>query len=154
LKGDLYFTVGFELGKVVVFQDNNGRICRVTFDLNERFEERPSDSKAALEFAGYLNGKKTTLDFRVDLAYESRFRISVYRRVMDVPYSRTITYGEVAASIGRPNGARAVGQAMAANRFPLIIPCHRVVSGNGKIGGFSSGVELKRHLLKLEGIAY
>ena len=81
------------------------------------------------------------------------FQQQVYECVAQVPYGEVLSYGEVAAQIGRPNAARAVGRAMGANPFPLIIPCHRVVSASG-LGGFSGGcgVELKRHMLALEGI--
>jgi methylated-DNA-[protein]-cysteine S-methyltransferase len=146
--------VEFDLGKVVVFEGSAGEIRGVTFDLGDQFESRPSDSPAAMEFALYLDGKRTTLGFNIDLEDESPFRRLVYRRVMEIPYGETVTYGKVAADAGRPGGARAVGQAMAANRYPLIIPCHRVVSGNGNIGGFSSGIDLKRHLLSLEGLEF
>jgi methylated-DNA-[protein]-cysteine S-methyltransferase len=151
---DPYFTVRFELGKVVVFSGVGGKIKRVTFDLKGQFEERLSNTKEAGKFAGYLRGLKTAFDFEVDLSCESPFRRRVYRKVMEIPYGSTSTYGAIASLAGRPGGARAVGQAMATNRLPLIIPCHRVVSKNGEIGGFSSGVDLKRYLLRLEGLDY
>jgi len=152
---DLYFTVGFDLGKVVVFEDGDGRVLGVVFDLEGRFEERPAPSPVAAKFAGYLEGKGNELvSVDIDLSRESAFRQRVYKRVREIPYGQTATYGEVAADVGRPGGARAVGQAMADNRYPLIIPCHRVVSGGGNPGGFSSGVALKKYLLKLEGHYY
>ena len=154
MSGQPYFTVGFELGKVVVFEDEDASVRGVAFDLEGRFEDRPSSSGMALALARYLSGKRVTLDFEVDLTGESPFRVCVYRRVMEIPYGRTAAYGEIAADIGCPGGARAVGQAMAENRYPLIIPCHRVVSGNGGIGGFSSGIRLKKHFLRLEGKVY
>ena len=151
---DNYFTVGFDFGKVVLFTGAAGSIRRVTFDLDGRFEERPSFSRKARDLAAYLGGREGTPAFKVDLSGESPFRARVYRTVMRIPYGRTATYGQVAFAAGSPGGARAVGQAMAANRYPLIIPCHRVVSGRGKLGGFSSGPDLKRYLLRLEGIEY
>jgi methylated-DNA-[protein]-cysteine S-methyltransferase len=149
-----YFTVGFEMGKVVVYTDAGGRIIGVTFDLKGQIDEFLSDSREAEEVAGYLRGEKTALDLEADLSNESGFRRRVYRRVMEIPYGTISTYGAIASLAGCPGGARAVGQAMAANRFPLIIPCHRVLSRHGQIGGFSSGVDLKRHLLRLEGLDY
>ena len=147
--GDPWFTVGFELGKVVVFSGVGGKIERVTFDLDGQFDELISDTKEAEKFTGYFNGLRTAFDFEIDLSGETPFRRRVYRKVMEIPYGQTSTYGAVASSAGYPGGARAVGQAMAANRLPLIIPCHRVISEDGKIGGFSSGVDLKKHLLRL-----
>lgn len=149
----VYFTVDFELGKVVVFQDETGKVHQITFDLCGRFADRPSDSRAALELRRYFSGERMSLDYPVDLSGESAFRTRVYNRVRQIPYGRTVTYGQVAEDAGCPGGARAVGQAMGANRFPLIIPCHRVVSRRGKVGGFSSGVELKKYLLRMEGLS-
>lgn len=79
-----------------------------------------------------------------------------HRQVLEccaqIPVGETLTYGELAARTGRPLAARAVGSAMARNRWPLIIPCHRVVGSNGRLTGYSGtgGIETKRHLLGLE----
>ena len=71
---------------------------------------------------------------------------------MKIPYGETVSYGQIALDVGSPGGGRAVGQAMGRNRFPLVIPCHRVIAGDGRIGGFSGGLDLKRFLLSLEGV--
>ena len=70
--------------------------------------------------------------------------------MLDIPYGSTKTYGEIACAVGSPRGARAVG--MAANRNPIaiVIPCHRVLASDGKLGGYAYGVEVKRFLLDLE----
>jgi len=79
------------------------------------------------------------------------------RRVLEllrtVPAGSTVTYGQLAAMAGRPGAARGVGQIMRRNRWPLLVPCHRVVGGNGKMTGFSGtgGIPLKEYLLRLEG---
>jgi len=77
-----------------------------------------------------------------------------YRRVLTellrIPAGETLSYGELAARCGSPDGARAVGQAMAKNPWPLVYPCHRVLAAGGKIGGYGPGVEMKRWLLELE----
>jgi methylated-DNA-[protein]-cysteine S-methyltransferase len=75
----------------------------------------------------------------------------VLRALARVSYGRTVTYGELAARVGQPRGARAVGQAMARNPVPLVIPCHRVVASGGGLGGYGGGLALKRRLLDLEG---
>ena len=149
--GGNFFTVDFPLGKVVVYTGREDVIDKVIFDLSDEFPRHPSRSPEARLVERYLAGEKVPLALKVDLAGESAFRRKVYREVMRIPYGKTRTYGEVAALSGCPGGARGVGQAMAANRTPLIIPCHRVVSAGGKIGGFSSGVEVKKFLLTLEG---
>jgi methylated-DNA-[protein]-cysteine S-methyltransferase len=88
----------------------------------------------------------------MDLGGVTEFTRRVYDRVALIPYGQTSTYGKIAVDVGCRGGGRAVGQAMAGNRFPLVIPCHRVISENRAIGGFSSGVDLKRYLLHLEGV--
>ncbi|MEZ6853707.1 methylated-DNA--[protein]-cysteine S-methyltransferase [Halodesulfovibrio aestuarii] len=80
------------------------------------------------------------------------FGQNVLTALMQVPYGETVSYGELAALAGSPNAARGVGQVMARNRWPLIIPCHRVVAASG-LGGFSGqGVRMKRYLLGIEGV--
>jgi methylated-DNA-[protein]-cysteine S-methyltransferase len=81
------------------------------------------------------------------------FRRGVYRETRDIPAGTTRSYGEVARAIGRPDGARDVGAALARNPFPIIVPCHRVVAANGALTGFSApgGIETKRRMLELEG---
>lgn len=90
-------------------------------------------------------------DIPLDLRSRTRFQKAVLNACRRIPIGETKSYGQLAAAAGSPRAARAVGQVMASNRFPLIIPCHRVVSANS-IGGFSapSGLKLKRRLLRAE----
>ena len=78
------------------------------------------------------------------------FEINVYKCIMKIPSGETRSYAWVAKQIGRPKATRAVAQALHRNPWPLIIPCHRVVSSDGKLGGYAYGVNLKRMLLLLE----
>ena len=80
------------------------------------------------------------------------FRRKVWKVLKTIPYGRVRSYGWVARKIGTPLGARAVGGACGGNPLPLIIPCHRVVAGDGSLGGFSGGVMTKKRLLRLEGV--
>jgi len=84
----------------------------------------------------------------------SGFLLSVYRAVQKIPSGTVVTYGELAARVGNPNAARAIGGALGKNPIPLIVPCHRVIASSGKLGGFSApgGVETKAALLELEGV--
>ena len=102
----------------------------------------------------YFGGERVALRASLEFPPVSGFRRRVWEATAHVPYGQVVTYGDVAARAGRPGGARAVGQAMAHNPLPLVVPCHRVVSANGGLGGFSApgGVELKRRLLALEGV--
>lgn len=92
----------------------------------------------------------------VPLAFgkQSDFQKKVQRACQKIPRGEVRSYGELAAAAGSPGAARAVGSVMRTNRFPLVIPCHRVVASGGKVGGFScpAGVEMKEKLLALEGV--
>lgn len=97
---------------------------------------------------------KTLLDILLENV--PPFHRKVYQALCKVPPGKVVTYAELAKRAGSPGAARAVGTAMAKNPFPIIIPCHRVVAGNGKLGGYSGrgGVATKRKLLQLEGIVF
>lgn len=85
----------------------------------------------------------------LDLSRLTVFRRRVSERVFEIPAGEVRTYGEVACAAGSPGASRAVGSTMANNPFPLIIPCHRVVSSTG-LGGFGGGLEQKKLLLAIE----
>lgn len=102
----------------------------------------------------HLAGKMQCFrDIPLDFEGISSFRKQVYERLLKVKAGNVITYGEIAKDLGKPKAARAVGQALGKNRFPLIIPCHRVVTADKRLGGFSAwgGTKTKAKLLKIEG---
>jgi methylated-DNA-[protein]-cysteine S-methyltransferase len=90
---------------------------------------------------------------QLDLSHCSPFNRRIYELARAIPAGETLSYGELAARAGNPRAARAVGQAMAHNPFPLLVPCHRVMAANGGAGGFSApgGVDTKFRLLRIEG---
>jgi len=96
---------------------------------------------------GFVSVKKYALDLR-----GTDFQKKVWNVLSGIPYGKVLTYRQVAEKIGKPRASRAVGGACGANPLPIIIPCHRVVAGNGGLGGFSGGLKLKRFLLRLEGV--
>lgn len=103
----------------------------------------------------FAAGKKVDWsDVRLAWGRQSEFQQKVQRACQKIPRGEVLSYGELAAAAGSPGAARAVGSVMRNNRFPLVIPCHRVVASGGKVGGFScpSGVEMKEKLLALEGV--
>ena len=79
------------------------------------------------------------------------FQLRVWQELRRIPWGQTISYGELARRVGNPKASRAVGQANAVNPIPLIIPCHRVIAADGSLGGYSSGLDRKRWLLRHEG---
>ena len=100
----------------------------------------------------YLAGKARSFDLPLDLQGQPRFRLKVWEVLQRIPYGRVRSYGWVARKVGKPKAARAVGAACGANPVPLLVPCHRVVAGDGSLGGFSGGLGVKKRLLKLEGL--
>lgn len=98
----------------------------------------------------YFSGDVVDLAVTLDLAGGTAFQQAVWEAARAIPYGQTRSYGWVAATAGRPGAARAAGRAMGCNPVPPFVPCHRVVAASG-LGGFSSGLDLKRRLLALEG---
>ncbi|MCH7557164.1 MAG: methylated-DNA--[protein]-cysteine S-methyltransferase [Planctomycetes bacterium] len=103
------------------------------------------------QIAAYFEGACVNFSRDIPLALDgfSSFGISVLTTCRDIGFGQTITYGRLAKKSGRPNASRAVGSALAKNPLPLLIPCHRVIRSDGKLGGFSApgGVNLKKRLL-------
>ncbi len=102
------------------------------------------------QYAEYLRGERTSFDFPFDLSRGTPFQQKAWRAARRIPYGKTHSYLQVAARAGFPRASRAVGSAMAANPLAPFIPCHRVLRGNGGLGGFGGGLSLKRRLLHLE----
>lgn len=98
----------------------------------------------------YFAGTLTDFTIPLDLDFGTPFEHHVWEELARIPYGETRSYGEIAARIGNPKAARAVGQANNKNRIPILIPCHRVVQSGGKLGGYASGMEIKKRLLELE----
>jgi O-6-methylguanine DNA methyltransferase len=106
------------------------------------------------EVEDYFSGRLRRFRSPADLdGRGTPFQRRVWEALRRIPYGRTLSYGEVAARVGRPRAFRAVGQANGRNPIPLIVPCHRVIAAAGRLGGFGAGLELKRTLLEIEGIS-
>lgn len=86
----------------------------------------------------------------LDVHQGTNFQVRVWDVVRSIPYGQVRSYGWVAAQVGSPQAARAVGRVMATNPFPIVVPCHRVVGSNGQLVGFGGGLDMKRRLLELE----
>lgn len=82
------------------------------------------------------------------------FQKKVWRVIAKIPFGKTLSYAAIAAKVGKPGAARAVGTACGANPLPLFVPCHRVLAANGRLGGFSGGLRIKELLLRHEGVDY
>ena len=98
----------------------------------------------------YLRGQLVFFDDKLDLSNSTPFQQKVWETTRSVPYGETRSYAWVAHKMGMPKATRAIGQALAHNRLPIIIPCHRIINSNGSMGGFSAGLDMKARLLHLE----
>ena len=116
--------------------------------------ERNDDLLPSLQrqLADYFKGNAVRFRVRLDLSAMTPFQREVLSACADVGYGETVTYGELARRVRRPKAARAIGGAMARNPVPIVVPCHRVVGCDGRLGGFSAehGVAIKQWLLELE----
>jgi methylated-DNA-[protein]-cysteine S-methyltransferase len=154
------------LGPLLVAATKRG-VCRIAFepaaerDLEELARlhgtrvlrsPRPLES-VRRELHDYFERRRRAFDLVVDVAALPTFQRFVLEELARVPYGETATYGGLAARIGRPRAARAVGGALNRNPIPIVLPCHRVVGANGKLVGYAGGLERKRALLELEGVA-
>ena len=100
------------------------------------------------ELAQYFSKKRNSFTFKIKIG-GTDFQKSVFNNMKTIKYGKVLTYKELAAKIGKPKAYRAVGSACGANRIPIVIPCHRVVSSTG-LGGFGGGIRRKKFLLSLE----
>lgn len=121
-------------------------------DLPQAGKDASGAHPLARRLSAYFAGARDDFDnVELDLAWCTPFQEAVADALRGIPYGETVTYGELAALAGHPGAHRAAGTFCAGNRFPIVLPCHRVVAAGG-IGGYGSlGVEYKSHLLELEG---
>jgi methylated-DNA-[protein]-cysteine S-methyltransferase len=152
------------IGDLRLAVDRSGRVLSISLGNvptwgNDYHVEENKYACGELEFQldEYFTGQRHS--FSLDLRLEgTAFQRTVWNRLLKIEYGSTITYGEIARKIGKREAARAVGNAVATNPIPVLVPCHRVVPASGKIGNYAlrtlvdgSGADTKRCLLELEG---
>lgn len=106
----------------------------------------------AAQVLDYLNGERAAFDLPIDWSALPDFQRQVLQAAMNIPRGQVATYGQVAARLGKPKAARAVGRALGTNPLPIVIPCHRVVGSDGQLTGYIGGLAAKAQLLRLEGL--
>ena len=107
--------------------------------------------EAVKQLQEYFSGRRKKFNVPLDLEGTAH-QLRIWRELCMIPYGETLTYGELARRVGLPSAAaRAAGRACATNPAPVVVPCHRVIGGDGKLHGFGGGLPLKEALLKLEG---
>ncbi len=128
---------------------NTGQGSRA-FEIQDAWELKPEFFKdTQSQILEYLAGKRTVFEVCLNPA-GTEFQKKVWAQLRTIPYSNLVSYGEIAKQLGNPKAARAVGAANGKNPIPLIIPCHRVVGGNGNLTGFAHGLAIKEKLIALE----
>ena len=132
-----------------------GEITHILFENSTKvpndyqLQETALLKKAALELEEYLLGHRKSFDLPLN-PQGTPFQIKVWEALQAIPYGETRSYKEIAEAVGSPRGFRAVGLANNKNPIMIIIPCHRVIGANGKLVGYSEGVDIKETLLNLE----
>lgn len=114
-------------------------------------ENHPVLVKVVKQLREYYDGKRTTFDLPLDLQGGTEFQQSVWQALLQIPSGETTSYGQLSKSIGKPAAVRAVGAAVGRNPVSVIVPCHRVLGGDGSLTGYAGGLDRKTALLKLEG---
>lgn len=117
--------------------------------LSHSIESRAPFMEAIQQLQAYFQGKLKTFDLHLS-PQGTEFQQKVWKALCDIPYGKTISYGELATRIGKPSAARAVGGANGCNPLPIVVPCHRVIGSDGRLVGYASGLPIKEFLLNLE----
>jgi methylated-DNA-[protein]-cysteine S-methyltransferase len=154
-----YDVIGSPVGDLLVAATDRG-LARIHFDPEGQEDELarvfgprvlriPLDD-VRRELDEYFEGRRREFDLPIDLRV-APFHAEVLRELARVPYGVTTTYGALAAKVGHPRAARAVGMVMNRNPIPIVLPCHRVVGANGSLTGYAGGLDRKLQLLQLEG---
>ena len=164
--------VGFDVvespvGPLLMAATDRG-LCRISFEpdpelhldrLAKEFGPRVLRSSATVDAAHrqldeYFAGRRPGFELDVDLRATAPFAHRVLDELAQVPFGETTTYGTLAARVGAPRAARAVGTVMNRNPLPIVLPCHRVVGSNGSLTGYGGGLHVKERLLRLEGVLF
>ncbi|MFA5786350.1 MAG: methylated-DNA--[protein]-cysteine S-methyltransferase [Actinomycetota bacterium] len=116
-------------------------------------EDPGKTGRACRQIEEYFAGRRRRFALDLDLRAVTPFQRAVLRECASVEFGKITTYGELARAVGSPRAARAVGGALGRNPVGIVVPCHRVLAGDGSIGGFTGGLAIKRFLLDHEGIA-
>jgi methylated-DNA-[protein]-cysteine S-methyltransferase len=122
------------------------RISPRVFEAPDRFEG------LRRELDEYFEGRRRHFDVPLDWQLTRGFVCTVLKRTNRIPYGETRTYAEMATLAGSPRAFRAAGSALGANPIPIVVPCHRVLRSGGGLGGYGGGLDVKRTLLRLEGV--
>lgn len=151
-----YKKIKSPIGSLVLISDKSALIC-IEFgkEKAENFPNKPTKNnhpillKTEKQLKEYFAGNRKEFDIPLKLQ-GTDFQKKVWQELTKIPFGKTISYQKLAEKMGNKNKTRAVGNANGKNPIPIIIPCHRVIEKNGKLGGFGGGLHIKQFLLELE----
>ena len=141
--------VGSDLGIRYVMFDNDAHPKPLERLHISDSEIHDSVNDAITQLDEYFNGARRDFELPLDLQ-GTEFQVAAWNALADIPYGRTASYGQQAASIGRPKAVRAIGGANGRNPVAIVLPCHRIVGADGSLTGFGGGIEVKKWLLDHE----
>ncbi|MEG1547965.1 MAG: methylated-DNA--[protein]-cysteine S-methyltransferase [Clostridia bacterium] len=135
----------------MLLTEQDGKLVRIDFFpfAAEHIGETPLLRNTAMQLDEYFCGMRKCFELPLQPC-GTAFQMSVWEALCKIRYGDVASYKQIAESIGNPCAARAVGAANGKNPIPIIIPCHRIISADGSLGGFSGGLDIKRYLLELE----
>ena len=139
------------IGRLTLVSEGD-RICELRFPGRGRPPGERRDgafAQATRQLAEYFAGARTAFDLALELRGSERER-RVWSELLAVPYGETVSYGELARAVGRPDEVREVAATVGRTPIPIVVPCHRVVAADGALTGYGGGLERKRALLDLE----
>ena len=139
------------LRRITLPQTSEQRVRQLMGDaIDEAIWSPPFFQDLMERLKAYFSGHEVAFSDKLDLSEATSFQREVWEATRLIPHGETRSYAWVAGQMGRPEAVRAVGQALTRNPLPVIVPCHRVVGRDGRLGGYRGGIELKRRLLQLE----
>lgn len=148
------------LRSIILPRPAHREVADILFASRESKETRKDDvvdsqlRELAVRLEKYLEGYTVFFPDKVDLEGATPFQQEVWLELRNIPYGSTISYGCLASRLGKPNSARAVGQALASNPLPIVLPCHRVIGSKGNLTGYAGGLDFKKSLLRLETLQF
>lgn len=157
MESPLWIDLDSPIGRIRVFE-NNGKISSVHIAVSKPKANPPHPTallkKTKQQIESYFAGKLSKFDLPIDLSNGTDFQQAVWREIAKIGFGKTLSYSEIAKTVGKPKASRAVGGAVGANPIPLIVGCHRVLGVSGKVTGYSGGkgIPTKLWLLKHEDI--
>jgi len=153
----IYDKINTPLGFLIVVSDGEG-LCKIAFEsegstmnLSDLKKDPTTMGPITSQIKAYLKSELKRFNLPLHLS-GTPFQKRVWSELIKIPFGETRSYQDIAKAVGSPSASRAVGSACGKNPVPIVVPCHRVITKSGGLGGYSGGLDLKKTLLKLEGL--